>query len=95
MSRLADTFLLPLFMKGKFGILMVIAVFCLPGRIFGEAGSSVSAIADKLDNLDPFAASVRYAVALPMVEDDVVYKLEIATSANPADQLLGTDYLVE
>ena len=95
MSRLADTFLLPLFMKGKFGILMVIAVFCLPGTIFGEAGSSVSAIAEKLDRLDSFAASVKYAVALPMVEDDVVYKLEIATSANPADQLLGTDYLIE
>ena len=74
---------------------MVIAVFCLPGRMFGEAGSSVLPVADRLDSIGEYAADVRYAVSLPMVEDDVVYTLRLATSPEPSDRLLGTDYLIE
>lgn len=74
---------------------MVIAVFCLPGVASGETGSSVLSLADKLDSIGHFAASVRYAVSLPMVDDDVVYSLDLATSPDPGNPLLGTDYLID
>lgn len=96
MARLlTDTFLLPLFMKGKFGILMVIAVLCLPGEMYGEAGSSMSSLAERLDKTSPFSATVSYSVSLPMAEDDVVYTLRMATADNTADKLLGKDYLID
>lgn len=82
-------------MKGIFGILMVIAVLCLPGQISGETSSGVLSIAGKLESITPFAAAVSYSVALPMAEDDVVYSLRIASSDNPADSLLGKNYIID
>lgn len=93
---LAYTFLLPsLFMKGTFGILMVIAVLCIPGKCLGDADPGVLSLADRLDSIDNYAATISYAVSLPMADDDVVYTLNVATSRNPSDHLLGENYLID
>ncbi len=82
-------------MKGKFGILMVIAVLCLPGEMYGEAGSSILSMAERLDRISPYSATIDYSVALPMADDDVVYTLRVATSDNSSDPLLGRDYIID
>lgn len=70
-------------------------MLCLPGVMSGKAGSDVITLADKLDRTTPFAASVRYAVTMPMTEDEVVYSIRLASSDNPADLLLGKNYLID
>lgn len=92
-------------MKGNFELLMVIAAVCLPGKVSGEADANfisgstpaqtATAIAARLDNMEPWSAEIKYAVALPMADDDVVYTLQAATSANPADRLLGHNYIID
>lgn len=74
---------------------MVIAALCLPGEMHGEAGPGVLSVADRLDSIGSFEATIRYAVALPMADDDVVYTIDAATSDNPADKLLGKDYIID
>lgn len=81
-------------MKGKFGILMVIAVLCLPGVISAET-SALSVLASRLESLPEFSAKVTYAVSLPMAEDDVVYTIDMAATRDSADTLLGEDYLID
>lgn len=85
---------------------MVIAAVCLPGKICGEtdaiasqdqtaAVEAISDIAGRLDRLSPFQADIRYSVALPMTDEDVVYNLAIASSDNPSDSLLGKNYIID
>lgn len=74
---------------------MVIAALCLPGQMHGEAGPGVLSVAQRLDSVDSFAATIRYAVALPMADDDVVYTIGAATSDNPTDRLLGKNYIID
>lgn len=81
-------------MKGKFGILMVIAVLCLPDKVSAET-SALSILADKLDSLSRFSATINYAVSLPMAEDDVVYTLDVASCQNDADPLLSQRYIID
>jgi len=93
------------FMKGNFGILLVIAVVCSRGIIAGgtltvntDAASTeaaVSRVADRLDSFEAFSADVRYEVSLAMSDDEVVYNLQVASQAAPADTLLGVDYLID
>lgn len=90
-------------MRGKFEILMVIAVLGLPGVTAGETGSriergeirDIETFASRLDALSPFAASVRYAVTLPMAEDDVVYKVEMASETTLSDSLSHNRYILD
>lgn len=70
-------------------------MLCLPGVMSGKAGSDVITLADNLDQTTPFAASVRYAVTMPMAEEEVVYAIRLASSDNPADRLLGKNYLID
>ena len=92
-------------MRGILEILMVIAVICPPGAharritvVKDGAKSprveSVAALADRLDNISPFAADVNFEVAMPMATDDVVYKVRLESEAQPIDTLCGMNYLV-
>lgn len=74
---------------------MVIAVLCIPGKCLGDADPGVLSLADRLDSIDNYAATISYAVSLPMADDDVVYTLNVATSRNPSDHLLGENYLID
>ena len=74
---------------------MVIAVLCIPGKCLGDAGPGISQLAARLDSLADYAATIHYAVALPMADDEVVYRLQVATSPNAADRLLGENYLID
>lgn len=74
---------------------MVIAVVCLPGVMSAETGFGLCKLADRIDSITPYSAHVSYAVALPMADDDIVYQLDIATSRNPSDPLLGYNYLID
>lgn len=96
-------------MKGTFGILLVIAVMCPLGSralgaqtvvggsdsAAGESVSGVSMLADRLDSVDSFAADASYEVSLAMSDDEVVYNLQLASEAAPADTLFGADYLID
>ena len=74
---------------------MVIAGLCIPGKCLGDAGPGISQLAARLDSLADYAATIHYAVALPMADDEVVYRLQVATSPNAADRLLGENYLID
>ena len=92
-------------MKGNIGILMVIAVMCPPcQQAWGipvidpskadAKVAGVESVAERLEGLSPFAAEATYSVALPMLEDDVVYSLKLASEEADGDRLLGMDYLI-
>lgn len=74
---------------------MVIAVLCIPGKSLGDAGPGILQLAARLDSLADYAATIHYAVALPMADDEVVYSLQVATSPDAADRLLGENYLID
>lgn len=52
-------------------------------------------VADRLDSVSPYSATVDYTVSLPMTDDDVVYRLRLATERNTPDPLLGENYLID
>lgn len=74
---------------------MVIAVLCIPGKCLGDAGPGILSLAARLGSLADYAATIHYGVALPMADDEVVYTLQVATSDNPDDRLLGENYLID
>lgn len=76
-------------MKGKFGILMVIAANCLT---VANARETVSRF---FDTSAPFAAEVTYTVCMPMATDDVTYNLSLASEPCKEDTLLGYRYLAQ
>lgn len=55
---------------------------------------TVEALAECLDGMAPFAAEVTYDVSLPMLEDDVIYKIEVASDTVKGDFLSPVDYLI-
>lgn len=79
-------------MRGIFEILMVMAAIILPGYVAGE---EVASLVAQLEGMTPYSAQVRYAVAMPMAEDDVVYSLTIASENHPADTLCGVAYIID
>lgn len=81
-------------MKGKICFLMVIAVLCLPGRLSAET-SALSTPIRQLTEAADFKASVKYAVSLPMADDDIVYTVDLVSQQAPGDSLLNCDYLVD
>lgn len=97
-------------MRGKLGIIMVIAVMCPSGN-YAWGISSVSAgaktatlvagaqsveeLIERLESLSPFAADINYEVSLAMTDADVVYDLSVASNANPEDQHYGQNYLID
>lgn len=81
-------------MKGKFGILMVIAALCLPDGLSAET-SPLSDIASRLDSTGGFSADITYSVSLPMAEDDIVYTLRVSSAPEPGDPLLGENYIID
>lgn len=97
------------FMKGKIGILMVIAVMCPPclsawGMPVIDGGAdaegtpvapTVEALVRTLDVMAPFSAQVDYDVSLPMLDDDVVYSIELASDTVAGDPLSAVDYLIK
>lgn len=81
-----------MFMKGKLGILMVIAAL----YPLGISAQGIYAVIEKLEDIGDFQADVNYCVSLPSVTDDVVYEVElVARPASPADSLAESDYLIE
>ena len=92
-----------MFMKGIFGFFMVTAVLGLPGLMTGEAGSLYAATprqsfideANRLEKMQDVNACVHYALALPMAEDEVIYTIKLAENTNPADSLLGRNYMIQ
>lgn len=56
---------------------------------------TLDALIERLDTLSPFSASVAYEVSLAMTDEDVVYNLDITSSAAPADTRFGADYLID
>ena len=97
------------FMKGNIGILMVIAVMCPPclsawGMPVIDGGAddegtpvapTVEALVRTLDVMAPFSAQVDYDVSLPMLDDDVVYSIELASDTVAGDPLSAVDYLIK
>lgn len=81
-------------MKGKICLLMVIAVLCLPGSLSAEA-CALSTLIDQLNGIDDFRADVKYAVSLPMAEDDIVYSVDLVSRKATGDTLLNQNYLVD
>lgn len=55
---------------------------------------TVEALVRKLETLTPFSADVTYDVSLPMLDDDVVYSIKVASERADGDSLSGTDYLI-
>lgn len=96
-------------MKGTFGILLVIAVMCPLGSNArgvqavdngsdagcGKVAAGVATLADRLDSTARFAADASYEVSLAMSDDEVAYRLRLASEAAPADTLFGADYLID
>lgn len=50
---------------------------------------------DAMRSVDSYKANARFTVSMPQLSDDVVYAFTLAQSRQPADTLLGVDYLVE
>lgn len=88
-------------MKGKYGIVILFALLCLPAVMAGETaalsdgGRAIERLADRLDSISPYRAQIEYAVALPMADDDVIYNIDVASAKDAADPLLGVDYLID
>lgn len=92
------------FMKGKIGILMVIAAIYPLGLLAGgiccmsDSAHGVIAVeecADRLESLSPFSATVKYSVTLPQADDDIVYQVRLASETAPGDSLCEARYLIE
>ena len=90
-------------MNGKFKFLLMITSLVFPGRMAGENGSLFSAeparaflsAADCLDRAGRYSGEVKYSVALPMADDDVVYNIRLSSADCPSDTLLGFSYLID
>lgn len=86
-------------MRGITGLFTVIVLTCPPslraGRTASASPATPSALADRMEQADSFAASVRYEVAMPMSTDDVVYTIRLASTSDPADTLAGFRYLID
>ena len=92
-------------MPGKTALLMVIAVMCPPclsawGMPVIDGGAdaegtpvapTVEALVRTLDVMAPFSAQVDYDVSLPMLDDDVVYSIELASDTVAGDPLSAVD----
>lgn len=59
-----------------------------------EAKAAAEAIG-RLENAAVFAAEADYAVTLPQAQDDVVYKVKLASERAGGDRLCEADYLIE
>lgn len=59
-----------------------------------EAKAAEEAIG-RLENAAVFAAEADYAVTLPQAQDDVVYKVKLASERAGGDRLCEADYLIE
>lgn len=64
------------------------------GGAAAPVAPTVEALVSTLEGMTPFSAGVTYDVTLPMLEDDVVYSIEVASEAAPDDRLSGVDYLI-
>lgn len=68
-----------------------------PGAKFTteQARAALTEEINALRALRSFDATVDYAVSLPMADDDVIYKIALASEKAPADSLLGYNYIVD
>ena len=78
-------------MRGKFELLMVIAVL----YPLGISAQGISDIVDGLESIGCWHARADYSITLPQATDDVVYTVVMESSAAPADTLAPADYLIE
>lgn len=65
---------------------------------FGVSASEAMAAEEaigRLENAAVFAAEADYAVTLPQAQDDVVYKVHLASERAAGDRLCEADYLIE
>lgn len=65
---------------------------------FGVSASEAMAAEEaigRLENAAVFAAEADYAVTLPQAQDDVVYKVNLASERAAGDRLCEADYLIE
>lgn len=63
-----------------------------------DTQQACTALADEIDALramQRFDATVDYAVSLPMADDDVIYKIALASEKAPADSLLSYNYIID
>lgn len=57
--------------------------------------ATLPTLVDALGSMTDYSATVSYDVTLPMANDDVVYRLQLASSAAKADPLSDVTYLID
>lgn len=78
-------------MRGKFELLMVIAVL----YPLGISAQGIEGIVRGLESVECWQARADYSITLPQATDDVVYTVAMESKAAPGDTLAPADYLIE
>lgn len=78
-------------MRGKFGLMILMAVLCPAG----SQARGLSAVIEGLKGAECVKMSATYSIALPQAVDDVVYTVNLMGEANSSDTLAAADYLIE
>lgn len=78
--------------------LMLSAAVALPALSFASVPAALPGVDDIVASLratDCYHAEIDFSVTLPQASDDVVYRLDVAAQAAPADPLAPADYLIK